>query len=120
MPGLSVGDLVAFNFVRSALTTCPTTANQATVLLQGEDRVYISADINSRLSDSIDKLCDALWHAVLLPPSFHAHCTPLRFAAMDTAGTHIAVAGVSGETISLSLLLSLFFNPLPSVPSLMP
>ncbi len=94
--GFGRGEMLYQSFVKSALTTCPSTSNQATVLLQGEDRLYVNPDSNSRLSDSIDKLCDSQWQSISLPPTFHLACWPLRFAVIDTTGQHIAIAGKCG------------------------
>eukprot|EP00048_Salpingoeca_helianthica_P017443 m.237267 g.237267 ORF g.237267 m.237267 type:complete len:1218 (-) comp21028_c0_seq1:250-3903(-) len=94
--GLGLGDLLYYSFVKSALTTCPCTANQATVLLLGEDRLYVNPDVNGRLADHIDKLCDTQWQCVPVPPMFYHACWPLRVAAIDQAGAHIAIAGVFG------------------------
>eukprot|EP00047_Mylnosiga_fluctuans_P022265 m.116876 g.116876 ORF g.116876 m.116876 type:complete len:1191 (-) comp9194_c0_seq3:58-3630(-) len=99
VPGFALGDIYSLGFVKSALTTCPSTANQATLLLQGEDRLYVNPDSNGRMHNSIDKLCDSQWLAVHLPTQLFLACWPLRFAAMDTSGHHIAVAGSCGLAI---------------------
>ena len=97
VPGFAPSCLYYQSFVKSSLTACPTSSNQATVLLQGEDRIYINPDSNSGLASSIEKLCDTQWQVIPLPPAFHMACWPLRFAAVDTTGVNIAVAGVCGE-----------------------
>lgn len=94
--GLGPGDILYYSFVKSALTTCPCTANQATVLLLGEDRLYVNPDVNVRLAEHIDKLCDTQWQCIPVPPMFYHACWPLRVAAIDQAGAHIAIAGIVG------------------------
>ncbi|XP_043917084.1 guanine nucleotide exchange factor subunit RIC1 [Protopterus annectens] len=118
-------DILQFQFIKSALTVNPCMSNQEQVLLQGEDRLYLncgdtlqtatsssSAATNSGhksvregslLSNStLDSqglstlLGHKHWHIVQVHSTYLESNWPIRFAAMDSLGQCVAVAGQFG------------------------
>ncbi|TNN81195.1 RAB6A-GEF complex partner protein 1 [Liparis tanakae] len=77
-PSLQAG-ILQFQFIKSALTVNPCTSNQEQVLLHGEDRLYLTCGDPSQI------------HSTYLESNW-----PIRFAAIDTAGQCMAVAGRRG------------------------
>ncbi|KAK1175973.1 RAB6A-GEF complex partner protein 1-like [Acipenser oxyrinchus oxyrinchus] len=117
-------DILQFQFIKSALTVNPCMSNQEQVLLQGEDRLYLtsgdtaqaqSTTTSSAISDhraskesnplpntiSISQGLSTLlghrhWHVVQIHSTYLESNWPIRFAAIDTQGQCVAVAGRFG------------------------
>ncbi|XP_007568814.1 guanine nucleotide exchange factor subunit RIC1 isoform X2 [Poecilia formosa] len=123
-PSLQAG-ILQFHFIKSALTVNPCTSNQEQVLLHGEDRLYLTcgdptqihstADAHTNLhprdgspmhhppnpDSSLSQGLSTLlghkhWHVVQIHSTYLESNWPIRFAAIDTAGQCMAVAGRRG------------------------
>ncbi|XP_056289350.1 guanine nucleotide exchange factor subunit RIC1 isoform X1 [Pseudoliparis swirei] len=123
-PSLQAG-ILQFQFIKSALTVNPCTSNQEHVLLHGEDRLYLTCgdtsqvqstsdphththpqdgsplhhppDPDSSLSKGLSTLLGHKhWHVVQIHSTYLESNWPIRFAAIDTAGQCMAVAGRRG------------------------
>uniref|UniRef100_A0A8C2WRC9 Protein RIC1 homolog n=1 Tax=Cyclopterus lumpus TaxID=8103 RepID=A0A8C2WRC9_CYCLU len=82
-----------------ALTVNPCTSNQEQVLLHGEDRLYLTCGDPSQVqstSDTHTLLGHKHWHVVQIHSTYLESNWPIRFAAIDTAGQCMAVAGRRG------------------------
>ncbi|XP_029548146.1 RAB6A-GEF complex partner protein 1 isoform X1 [Salmo trutta] len=115
--------ILQFHFIKSALTVNPCTSNQEQVLLHGEDRLYLTCGDPAQLpssssesphphnlphggegspsSNSTSQGLSTLlgykhWHVVQIHSTYLESNWPIRFAAIDTAGQCIAVAGRRG------------------------
>ncbi|XP_072309177.1 guanine nucleotide exchange factor subunit RIC1 [Eucyclogobius newberryi] len=106
--------ILQFYFIKSALTVNPCTSNQEQVLLHGEDRLYLTCGDPGQVHSSLDPHthqppnCDAIsqglstllghkhWHVVQIHSTYLESNWPIRFAAIDTAGQSMAVAGRRG------------------------
>uniref|UniRef100_A0AAQ6AHS9 Protein RIC1 homolog n=1 Tax=Amphiprion ocellaris TaxID=80972 RepID=A0AAQ6AHS9_AMPOC len=97
-------DVEMFHFIKSALTVNPCTSNQEQVLLHGEDRLYLTCIDPSQIHSSSDAHPHGLstllghkhWHVVQIHSTYLESNWPIRFAAIDTAGQCMAVAGRRG------------------------
>lgn len=121
-PSLQAG-ILQFHFIKSALTVNPCTSNQEQVLLHGEDRLYLTCgdptqipsdphanlhprdgsplhpppNPDSSLSQGLSTLLGHKhWHVVQIHSTYLESNWPIRFAAIDTAGQCMAVAGKRG------------------------
>ncbi|XP_014325986.1 RAB6A-GEF complex partner protein 1 isoform X1 [Xiphophorus maculatus] len=123
-PSLQAG-ILQFHFIKSALTVNPCTSNQEQVLLHGEDRLYLTCgdptqihstsdahtnlhprdgsplhhppNPDSSLSQGLSTLLGHKhWHVVQIHSTYLESNWPIRFAAIDTAGQCMAVAGRRG------------------------
>uniref|UniRef100_A0A3P9IZV7 Protein RIC1 homolog n=1 Tax=Oryzias latipes TaxID=8090 RepID=A0A3P9IZV7_ORYLA len=119
-PFLRAG-ILQFHFIKSALTVNPCTSNQEHVLLHGEDRLYLTCGDPTQIHSTSDAHPRAHLHphdgSPLHQPAHpdsslsqglstllgHKHWhvvqvgrTPSEFAAIDTAGQCMAVAGRRG------------------------
>ncbi|XP_012724631.2 guanine nucleotide exchange factor subunit RIC1 [Fundulus heteroclitus] len=123
-PSLQAG-ILQFHFIKSALTVNPCTSNQEQVLLHGEDRLYLTCgdptqihstpdahsnlhprdgsplhhppNPDSSLSQGLSTLLGHKhWHVVQIHGTYLESNWPIRFAAIDTAGQCMAVAGRRG------------------------
>ncbi|XP_062333817.1 guanine nucleotide exchange factor subunit RIC1 isoform X1 [Osmerus eperlanus] len=118
--------ILQFPFIKSALTVNPCTSNQEHVLLHGEDRLLLTcgdptqaasasehphphpqdsspphqpppAPSPSSLSQGLSTLLGHKhWHVVQIHSTYLESNWPIRFAAIDTAGQCMAVAGRRG------------------------
>ncbi|XP_028318992.1 guanine nucleotide exchange factor subunit RIC1 isoform X2 [Gouania willdenowi] len=118
--------ILQFHFIKSALTVNPCTSNQEHVLLHGEDRLYLTCGDPMQIHSSSDQprihldprdgsplhhnpspdfsLSQGLstllghkhWHVVQIHNTYLESNWPIRFAAIDTAGQCMAVAGRRG------------------------
>ncbi|XP_034458407.1 RAB6A-GEF complex partner protein 1 isoform X2 [Hippoglossus hippoglossus] len=117
--------ILQFQFIKSALTVNPCTSNQEQVLLHGEDRLYLTCGDPSQVQGTSDAHthvhpCDGSpmhpapkpesslsqglstllghkhWHVVQIHSTYLESNWPIRFAAIDTAGQCMAVAGRRG------------------------
>ncbi|KAJ4926366.1 hypothetical protein JOQ06_008542, partial [Pogonophryne albipinna] len=86
--------ILQFHFIKSALTVNPCTSNQEQVLLQGEDRLYLTCGDPSQGLSTL--LGHKHWHVVQIHSTYLESNWPIRFAAIDTAGQCMAVAGRRG------------------------
>nr|XP_006627063.1 PREDICTED: RAB6A-GEF complex partner protein 1 isoform X1 [Lepisosteus oculatus] len=116
---LKQGSILQFQFIKSALTVNPCTSNQEQVLLHGEDRLYLtcgdhaqahSTSTEHRLpremsplhtSASVSQGLSTLlghrhWHVVQIHSTYLESNWPIRFAAIDTLGQCVAIAGRCG------------------------
>ncbi|XP_041113573.1 guanine nucleotide exchange factor subunit RIC1-like [Polyodon spathula] len=117
-------DILQFQFIKSALTVNPCMSNQEQVLLQGEDRLYLTcgdtamaqststSSVNSdhRATKERNPLSNTIsitqglstllghrhWHVVQIHSTYLESNWPIRFAAIDTLGQCVAVAGRFG------------------------
>ncbi|XP_039615497.1 guanine nucleotide exchange factor subunit RIC1 [Polypterus senegalus] len=110
-------DMLQFQFIKSALTMNPCMSNQEQVLLQGEDRLYLtcgdpaqSAGADQRpfrersspsnsisLSQGLSTLLGHRhWHVVQMHSTYLESNWPIRYASIDTQGQCVAVAGRFG------------------------
>uniref|UniRef100_A0A8C9Z7L0 Protein RIC1 homolog n=1 Tax=Sander lucioperca TaxID=283035 RepID=A0A8C9Z7L0_SANLU len=90
-----------FHFIKSALTVNPCTSNQEQVLLHGEDRLYLTCGDPSQVHSTSDTHPTLLghkhWHVVQVRMRIHhTWFDGIYFAAIDTAGQCMAVAGRRG------------------------
>ncbi|XP_062268307.1 guanine nucleotide exchange factor subunit RIC1 [Platichthys flesus] len=117
--------ILQFHFIKSALTVNPCTSNQEQVLLHGEDRLYLTCGDPSQVQGNSDPHthlhpCDGSpmhpapkhesslsqglstllghkhWHVVQIHSTYLESNWPIRFAAIDTAGQCMAIAGRRG------------------------
>ncbi|KAK2888274.1 guanine nucleotide exchange factor subunit RIC1 isoform X1 [Channa argus] len=117
--------ILQFQFIKSALTVNPCTSNQEQVLLHGEDRLYLTCgdptqvhstsdsrthlhphdgsplhpppNPDSSLSQGLSTLLGHKhWQVVQIHSTYLESNWPIRFAAIDTAGQCMAVAGRRG------------------------
>ncbi|XP_053706628.1 guanine nucleotide exchange factor subunit RIC1 [Synchiropus splendidus] len=117
--------ILQFHFIKSALTVNPCTSNQEQVLLHGEDRLYLTCGDPTQVHSSGDtqthphphdgspphhppkpssSLSQGLstllghkhWHVIQIHSTYLESNWPIRFAAIDTAGQCMAVAGRRG------------------------
>ncbi|CAL1569341.1 unnamed protein product [Knipowitschia caucasica] len=112
LPTRSSG-ILQFHFIKSALTVNPCTSNQEQVLLHGEDRLYLTCGDLAQVHSSLDShqppsreatpsqglstlLGHKHWHVVQIHSTYLESNWPIRFAAIDTAGQCMAVAGRRG------------------------
>lgn len=122
---LQQNTILQFQFIKSALTVNPCTSNQEQVLLQGEDRLYVTCgdptqtqtpgqcvlDSSSssssspvQRSSSTAPLSQGLstllghkhWQVVQIHSTYLETNWPIRFAAIDWSGQCVAVAGRRG------------------------
>ncbi|RXM97588.1 RAB6A-GEF complex partner protein 1 [Acipenser ruthenus] len=104
-------DILQFQFIKSALTANPCMSNQEQVLLQGEDRLYLTcgdtAQAQSTTTSSANSDHQASKERNTLPNTIsisqglstllgHRHWHVVQFAAIDTLGQCVAVAGRFG------------------------
>ncbi|XP_064164307.1 guanine nucleotide exchange factor subunit RIC1 isoform X2 [Anguilla rostrata] len=121
-PPLQQAGILQFQFIKSALTVNPCTSNQEQVLLIGEDRLYltcgdptqahappeqhVSRDSSplyppspptSTASQGLSTLLGHRhWHVVQIHSTYLESNWPIRYAAIDTQGQCMAVAGRRG------------------------
>uniref|UniRef100_A0A3P8XQ83 Protein RIC1 homolog n=1 Tax=Esox lucius TaxID=8010 RepID=A0A3P8XQ83_ESOLU len=112
--------ILQFHFIKSALTVNPCTSNQEQVLLHGEDRLYLTCGDPAQVPSGSPEgarpplrhppgpspgstsqglstlLGHKHWHVVQIHSTYLESNWPIRFAAIDTAGQCIAVAGRRG------------------------
>uniref|UniRef100_A0A8D3DM15 Protein RIC1 homolog n=1 Tax=Scophthalmus maximus TaxID=52904 RepID=A0A8D3DM15_SCOMX len=98
--------ILQFQFIKSALTVNPCTSNQEQVLLHGEDRLYLTCGDPTQVHGTSDShphthlnptlLGHKHWHVVQIHSTYLESNWPIRFAAIDTAGQCMAVAGRRG------------------------
>ncbi|XP_054278779.1 guanine nucleotide exchange factor subunit Rich isoform X2 [Macrosteles quadrilineatus] len=105
--------IIQLGFVKSALTVNPCMSRQTHLYLQGEDRLYVNLSpgltkvYEMRASLEEDKplphlkVTSALvenkqWLVILLPSLYSATNWPIRYTAVDSEGSNIAVAGKNG------------------------
>ncbi|MBN3306644.1 RIC1 protein, partial [Amia calva] len=114
---LKQATILQFNFIKSALTVNPCTSNQEQVLLHGEDRLYLTCGdpaqahsaehrlpqdgnllhTSTSLSQGLSTLLGHRhWHVVQIHSTYLESNWPIRFAAIDTLGQCVAVAGKCG------------------------
>ncbi|MGH0127191.1 UNVERIFIED_CONTAM: hypothetical protein FKN15_051308 [Acipenser sinensis] len=112
-------DILQFQFIKSALTVNPCMSTQEQVLLQGEDRLYLTcgdtAQAQSTSTSSANSDHRAFKERKPLPSTIsisqglstllgHRHWHVVQFAAVDTLGQCVAVAGSTNPTASIELL----------------
>lgn len=116
-PSFQQAGILQFHFIKSALTVNPCTSNQEQVLLHGEDRLYLTCgdptqahthsqdgspphphpNSDSSISQGLSTLLGHKhWHVVQIHSTYLESNWPIRFAAIDTAGQCMAVAGRRG------------------------
>ncbi|XP_053096101.1 guanine nucleotide exchange factor subunit RIC1 isoform X2 [Pangasianodon hypophthalmus] len=109
-PQLSQASILQFQFIKSALTVNPCTSNQEQVLLHGEDRLLMTCgdaavqmhnqEQHSARSTTHTQLSTLLghkhWHVVQIHSTYLETNWPIRFAAIDSAGQCLVVAGRRG------------------------
>uniref|UniRef100_W5UAU8 Protein RIC1 homolog n=1 Tax=Ictalurus punctatus TaxID=7998 RepID=W5UAU8_ICTPU len=109
-PQLSQASILQFQFIKSALTVNPCTSNQEQVLLHGEDRLLMTCgdatvqmhnqEQHSARSATHTQLSTLLghkhWHVVQIHSTYLETNWPIRFAAIDSAGQCLVVAGRRG------------------------
>ncbi|XP_076842410.1 guanine nucleotide exchange factor subunit RIC1 [Brachyhypopomus gauderio] len=113
--------ILQFQFIKSALTVNPCTNNQEQVLLHGEDRLLLTCGDPAQGHSSTEQcsppdgplhqpgpsptpLSQGLstllghkhWHVVQIQSTYLESNWPIRFAAIDSAGQCVAVAGRRG------------------------
>ncbi|KAJ7986873.1 hypothetical protein DPEC_G00332920 [Dallia pectoralis] len=111
--------ILQFHFIKSALTVNPCTSNQEQVLLHSEDRLYLTCGDPAQVPypphphnlshvgedgpapGSVSRGLRTLlghkhWHVVQIHSTYLETNWPIRFAAIDTAGQCMAVAGRRG------------------------
>ncbi|XP_056099613.1 guanine nucleotide exchange factor subunit RIC1-like isoform X3 [Rhinichthys klamathensis goyatoka] len=119
---LQQAGILQFQFIKSALTVNPCTSNQEQVLLQGEDRLYLTCGDPTQAHSGSDKsssrdtgtplhrpsastpLSQGLstllghkhWQVVQIHSTYLETNWPIRFAAIDWSGQCVAVAGRRG------------------------
>ncbi|XP_060791555.1 guanine nucleotide exchange factor subunit RIC1 [Neoarius graeffei] len=107
---LSQASILQFQFIKSALTVNPCTSNQEQVLLHGEDRLLMTCgdaavqihnqEQHSARSTTHTQLSTLLghkhWHIVQIHSTYLETNWPIRFAAIDSAGQCLVVAGRRG------------------------
>ncbi|XP_051732779.1 guanine nucleotide exchange factor subunit RIC1 isoform X3 [Ctenopharyngodon idella] len=119
---LQQAGILQFQFIKSALTVNPCTSNQEQVLLQGEDRLYLTCGDPTQAHSASDKsssrdsgsplhrpsastpLSQGLstllghkhWQVVQIHSTYLETNWPIRFAAIDWSGQCVAVAGRRG------------------------
>ncbi|CAM4663263.1 unnamed protein product [Leuciscus chuanchicus] len=119
---LQQAGILQFQFIKSALTVNPCTSNQEQVLLQGEDRLYLTCGDPTQVHSGPDKsssrdtgtplhrpslstpLSQGLstllghkhWQVVQIHSTYLETNWPIRFAAIDWSGQCVAVAGRRG------------------------
>uniref|UniRef100_A0AAY4DW43 Protein RIC1 homolog n=1 Tax=Denticeps clupeoides TaxID=299321 RepID=A0AAY4DW43_9TELE len=121
---LKQAGILQFQFIKSALTVNPCTSNQEQVLLHGEDRLYLTCGDPIQASSAQEKYpprdCSPLhhpppsprnpsltqglstllghkhWHVVQVHYMYSRLFFSLQFAAIDSAGQCMAVAGRRG------------------------
>ncbi|KAL1253507.1 hypothetical protein QQF64_018200, partial [Cirrhinus molitorella] len=119
---LQQAGILQFQFIKSALTVNPCTSNQEQVLLQGEDRLYLTCGDPTQAHSVSDKspsrdsgspvrrpsastpLSQGLstllghkhWQVVQIHSTYLETNWPIRFAAIDWSGQCVAVAGRRG------------------------
>ncbi|XP_035379345.1 guanine nucleotide exchange factor subunit RIC1 isoform X1 [Electrophorus electricus] len=125
LPRLRQAAILQFQFIKSALTANPCTSNQEQVLLHGEDRLLLTCgdpaqghsltdqhlpsdtkplDRPSQPGPSHTPLSQGLstllghkhWHVVQIQSTYLESNWPVRFAAIDSSGQFLAVAGRRG------------------------
>ncbi|KAF7696778.1 guanine nucleotide exchange factor subunit RIC1 [Silurus meridionalis] len=106
---LKQASILQFQFIKSALTVNPCTSNQEQVLLHGEDRLLMTCgdavqihnqEQHSARSTTHTQLSTLLghkhWHVVQIHSTYLETNWPIRFAAIDSAGQCLVVAGRRG------------------------
>ncbi|XP_039519915.1 guanine nucleotide exchange factor subunit RIC1-like [Pimephales promelas] len=119
---LQQASILQFQFIKSALTVNPCTSNQEQVLLQGEDRLYLTCGDPTQAHSGSDKsssrdtgtplhrpsastpvsqglstlLGHKHWQVVQIHSTYLETNWPIRFAAIDWSGQCVAVAGRRG------------------------
>ncbi|XP_062868296.1 guanine nucleotide exchange factor subunit RIC1 [Trichomycterus rosablanca] len=108
--GLQQASILQFQFIKSALTVNPCTSNQEQVLLHGEDRLLMTCgdaavqihnqEQHAPRSTTHTQLSTLLghkhWHVVQIHSTYLDTNWPIRFAAIDSAGQCLVVAGRRG------------------------
>ncbi|XP_036443533.1 guanine nucleotide exchange factor subunit RIC1 [Colossoma macropomum] len=118
-PQLRQASILQFQFIKSALTVNPCTSNQEQVLLHGEDRLFLTCGDAAQAHSPAEPLRDSSplhrphatpplsqglstllghkhWHVVQIHSTYLESNWPIRFAAIDSAGQCLAVAGRRG------------------------
>ncbi|KAL7853237.1 hypothetical protein AOLI_G00200810 [Acnodon oligacanthus] len=118
-PQLQQASILQFQFIKSALTVNPCTSNQEQVLLHGEDRLFLTCGDAAQAHSPAEPLRDSSplhrphatpplsqglstllghkhWHVVQIHSTYLESNWPIRFAAIDSAGQCLAVAGRRG------------------------
>ncbi|XP_007230663.3 guanine nucleotide exchange factor subunit RIC1 [Astyanax mexicanus] len=116
---LRQASILQFQFIKSALTVNPCTSNQEQVLLHGEDRLFLTCGDAAQVHSPVEPLRDSSpmhrphttpplsqglstllghkhWHVVQIHSTYLESNWPIRFAAIDSAGQCLAVAGRRG------------------------
>ncbi|XP_066502732.1 guanine nucleotide exchange factor subunit RIC1 isoform X1 [Hoplias malabaricus] len=116
---LHQASILQFHFIKSALTVNPCTSNQEQVLLHGEDRLFLSCGDPAQVHSPSESVRDGSplhrphtanpssqglstllghkhWHVVQIHSTYLESNWPIRFAAIDSAGQCLAVAGRRG------------------------
>ncbi|CAM9792706.1 unnamed protein product [Lampetra fluviatilis] len=93
-------ELLILHFVKSALALHPCVSNQEQVLLQGDDRLYLSCGEPPTSRPHTPSppflLGHRHWHIVQIHNSYLDNNWPIRHAAMDAQGQCVAVSGRAG------------------------
>ncbi|KAL6470644.1 hypothetical protein MHYP_G00217630 [Metynnis hypsauchen] len=118
-PQLQQASILQFQFIKSALTVNPCMSNQEQVLLHGEDRLFLTCGDAAQAHSPAEPLRDSSplhrphttpplsqglstllghkhWHVVQIHNTYLESNWPIRFAAIDSAGQCLAVAGRRG------------------------
>ncbi|XP_017537486.1 guanine nucleotide exchange factor subunit RIC1 [Pygocentrus nattereri] len=118
-PQLQQASILQFQFIKSALTVNPCMSNQEQVLLHGEDRLFLTCGDAAQAHSPAEPLRDSSplhrphttpplsqglstllghkhWHVVQIHSTYLESNWPIRFAAIDSAGQCLAVAGRRG------------------------
>ncbi|KAI8323483.1 hypothetical protein GQ54DRAFT_309984 [Martensiomyces pterosporus] len=85
----------ALPFVRAALTTVPCEGNSKRVCLFSDEKVFLYR-CEFEAQDLSSQQPELLWHVAQVPTQYITSNWPVRFAAADDDGQHIAVAGRRG------------------------
>ncbi|XP_075216315.1 guanine nucleotide exchange factor subunit Rich [Lycorma delicatula] len=112
--------IIQLGFLKSALTVNPCMSHQAHLYLQGEDKLYVNFGAgltkvyqmnNYRNNSSIDcslqpqpmqppvttSLVESKsWTVILIPTTYSSTNWPIKYTAIDSEGSHVAVAGRTG------------------------
>ncbi|KAK3091743.1 hypothetical protein FSP39_022283 [Pinctada imbricata] len=100
--GLDSSRVMQLQFVKSALTVNPCSANHEHVFLQGEDKLYINIGDNctshhsSNFSHQQMSIGNKIWQIVPISHQYLSTNWPIRYSAVDKSGQYLAVAGKTG------------------------
>ncbi|XP_078352736.1 guanine nucleotide exchange factor subunit RIC1-like isoform X2 [Oculina patagonica] len=109
----TAGDIMQLQFVKSTLTVNPCMSNHEHLFLQGEECLYLNTgDMVSETQDLIEGngprpviggpvghstlVSNKQWIVIQIPSNYLDSNWPIRYAAVDTTGRCVAVAGRTG------------------------